>query len=139
MSISAPTSFSSKRNLINSPWNGIYLLYFRLDNLIPGTEYSVRLAAVPAGEGGTASGTAYASFTTQPAAPSITTQPRLSSRTKTSLTLKWSSCPNGGSPLTAYMLEVADTRDGEWQSLYTGRERQFVAAKLQPGKKYYFR
>jgi fibronectin type III domain-containing protein 3 len=118
----------------------VYLIKtHRLDNLNPGTEYSVRLAAVPAGEGGTASGTAYASFTTQPAAPSTPSPPRLAGRTKTSLTLKWSSCPNGGSPLTAYLLEVADNPEGDWRPLYKGREKQYVAAKLQPGTTYCFR
>ncbi|XP_065344279.1 fibronectin type-III domain-containing protein 3A-like isoform X1 [Cloeon dipterum] len=111
---------------------------FQLDNLQPGTEYSIRLAAVLAGEGGSASSTAYTSFTTLPSSPSTPSPPRLVGRTKTSLTLKWSSCPNGGSPLTAYILELSDS-DGQWQQIYKGREKQFTVSKLLAGASYSFR
>ncbi|XP_059483787.1 fibronectin type-III domain-containing protein 3a isoform X2 [Neocloeon triangulifer] len=114
-------------------------LGFQLDNLHPGTEYSIRLAAVLAGEGGSASCTEYLSFSTLPAPPSTPSQPRLAGRTKTSLTLKWSSCANGGAPLTAYILEMCDVADGQWQPIYKGREKQFTISKLQAGAPYSFR
>lgn len=61
---------------------------YRLDDLTPGTEYSVKLSVGPIGDSGATPTTILASFVTLPAPPAPPPQPKLSSRTKNTLVIK---------------------------------------------------
>jgi len=110
----------------------------KLRDLKPATEYFVRVTCMLddlKGESVDAP-----SFVTLPCEPDSPPQPKLQSKTKTSLVLKWNAAADNGSKVTAYILEYDQGRgDMSYVELYNGSVRQYKVNKLAPSMSYMFR
>uniref|UniRef100_A0AAY5EAT9 Fibronectin type-III domain-containing protein n=1 Tax=Electrophorus electricus TaxID=8005 RepID=A0AAY5EAT9_ELEEL len=79
-------------------------------------------------------------FTTHSAPPDIPLPPRLSHRTKSSLTLQWKPPVDNGSKITSYILEWDEgKKNGVFRECYFGHQRHFKVMRLCPAVGYTFR
>uniref|UniRef100_A0AAY5EE10 Fibronectin type-III domain-containing protein n=1 Tax=Electrophorus electricus TaxID=8005 RepID=A0AAY5EE10_ELEEL len=113
-------------------------LQYTLTDLRPATDYHVRVSAAcnsvkgPDSEART--------FTTHSAPPDIPLPPRLSHRTKSSLTLQWKPPVDNGSKITSYILEWDEgKKNGVFRECYFGHQRHFKVMRLCPAVGYTFR
>lgn len=80
------------------------------------------------------------SFKTLPCEPDPPQHPRLSSKSKTGLVLKWNAACENGSKISTYSLEYDQgLNNGQFVEVYNGLLKQARIQQLQAGTKYTFR
>lgn len=109
----------------------------RIQDLRPGQEYSVCLQVHLDELQGSASDPI--KFTTPTCEPDQPQPPKLLSRTKNSLQLRWNAVNDNGSHIQYYILEYDDGKGGEFVELHKSRGKQHTLQKLQPATMYKFR
>uniref|UniRef100_A0A4W4H1R0 Fibronectin type-III domain-containing protein n=1 Tax=Electrophorus electricus TaxID=8005 RepID=A0A4W4H1R0_ELEEL len=108
-------------------------LQYTLTDLRPATDYHVRVSAAcnsvkgPDSEART--------FTTHSAPPDIPLPPRLSHRTKSSLTLQWKVAPS----TCWHTSQHTGKKNGVFRECYFGHQRHFKVMRLCPAVGYTFR
>ncbi|XP_049774284.1 fibronectin type-III domain-containing protein 3A isoform X1 [Schistocerca cancellata] len=109
----------------------------RIQDLRPGTEYSVCVAVSLDDLKGSVS--IPTTFRTPPCEPEQPLPPKLISRSRTSLLLRWSPTGDNGSHITHYILEYDEGKGGGFVEAYKNRGKQHNMLKLQPSTCYRFR
>uniref|UniRef100_A0AAR2K2C1 Fibronectin type-III domain-containing protein n=1 Tax=Pygocentrus nattereri TaxID=42514 RepID=A0AAR2K2C1_PYGNA len=116
----APLSCSYELLLADKSCDGKYRvvysgeeLQYTLTDLRPATDYHVRVSAVCNSVKGPHSEAR--AFTTHSAPPETPLPPRLSHRTKSSLTLQWKPPVDNGSKITNYVLEWDESQLLQWE------------------------
>ncbi|OWK56204.1 fibronectin type-III domain-containing protein 3A isoform X1 [Lonchura striata] len=80
------------------------------------------------------------SFTTASCEPDTPNMPRITNRTKNSLTLQWKASCDNGSKIHSYLLEWDEGKgNGEFCQCYYGQQKQYRITKLSPAMGYTFR
>ncbi|KAF4789540.1 fibronectin type III domain containing 3A [Turdus rufiventris] len=80
------------------------------------------------------------SFTTASCEPDAPNLPRITNRTKNSLTLQWKASCDNGSKIHSYLLEWDEGKgNGEFCQCYYGQQKQYRITKLSPAMGYTFR
>ncbi|XP_064615415.1 fibronectin type-III domain-containing protein 3A-like isoform X3 [Liolophura sinensis] len=109
-----------------------------LKDLKPATEYFLKASTLLDDIRG--SPTDPVSFKTLCCEPDPPQSPRLSQKTKTSITLKWNSTAENGARIQTYTLECDQGQgEGHFVEVYEGLSRQFRLSKLQASTRYLFR
>ncbi|KAM4693023.1 fibronectin type III domain-containing protein 3B isoform 1-T2 [Discoglossus pictus] len=110
----------------------------QLKDLRPATDYHVRVYAMNKSVKGSCSEPV--SFTTHNCAPECPFPPKLSHRTKSSLTLQWKAPIDNGSKITSYLLQWDEgKRNSVFRECYLGSQRHCKLTKLCPAMGYTFR
>ncbi|XP_066904010.1 fibronectin type-III domain-containing protein 3A [Halyomorpha halys] len=107
----------------------------RIEDLKPGTEYSVRVSARLENLVGCASEATL--LVTPPCKPDAPLAPKLSSRSRNSITLKWSAALDNGGHIDHYVVEWE--QNGSWSEVAKSKSKQAHIPKLQPATSYCFR
>lgn len=144
LSNGAPVSCSYELTLSDKGRDGKYrLIYsgedleYSLRELRPATDYHVRVSAVCNSVKGSYS---EAGFTTQCSVPDLPFPPKLSHRTKSSLTLQWKPPNDNGSKITNYLLEWDEgKKNNVFRECYFGSQRHCKLTRLCPAVGYTFR
>lgn len=108
-----------------------------LKDLKPATDYFLRVCTSLEDLKGKP--TKAVQFTTGTCEPDAPVPPKLSSKTKTSITLKWNATCENGSKVTTYMLDYDKGLGDGFVEVYNGLQRQHRVSKLQASTKYMFR
>ncbi|XP_029470928.1 fibronectin type III domain-containing protein 3B isoform X2 [Rhinatrema bivittatum] len=109
-----------------------------LKDLRPATDYHIRVYAMYSSVKGSCSEPI--SFTTHSCAPECPFPPKLSHRSKSSLTLQWKAPVDNGSKITSYLLEWDEgKRNSGFRECYFGSQRHCKLTKLCPALGYTFR
>ncbi|KAM9321018.1 fibronectin type-III domain-containing protein 3A [Gastrophryne carolinensis] len=109
-----------------------------LDDLRPATDYHVRVQAELISVKGNPSEAV--SFTTMSCEPDTPNHPRITNRTKNSLSLQWKAPCDNGSKIHSYLLEWDEGKGSqEFCQCYYGHQKQFRVTKLSPAMGYTFR
>ncbi|XP_022918886.1 fibronectin type-III domain-containing protein 3A isoform X3 [Onthophagus taurus] len=111
----------------------------RIQDLKPGQEYSVCLQVHLEELQGSA--TEPIKFTTPPCEPDQPQPPKLVSRSKNSLQLRWNHVNENGSQIIHYILEYDEGKNGEFIEIHKskGKHHNHHLQKLQPSTSYKFR
>ncbi|XP_052475869.1 fibronectin type III domain-containing protein 3B-like [Carassius gibelio] len=113
-------------------------LQYTLTDLRPATDYHVRVSTVCNSVKGPSSDAR--AFTTHGAPPDTPLPPRLSHRTKSSLTLQWKPPADNGSKITNYVLEWDEGKKNSiFREYYVGHQRHCKVMGLCPAVGYTFR
>lgn len=112
-------------------------LFFRVQDLRPGTEYTVCLQAHAEECAGAASGTAV--VRTQACEPEAPTGLRGGARARTSLQLRWNPAVDNGSHIQHYILQYDEGKGGDFIDLCKPRNKQHNLQKLEASTRYRFR
>ncbi|XP_042570436.1 fibronectin type III domain-containing protein 3B-like [Cyprinus carpio] len=113
-------------------------LQYTLTDLRPATDYHVRVSTVCNSMKGPSSDAR--AFTTHSAPPDTPLPPRLSHRTKSSLTLQWKPPVDNGSKITNYVLEWDEGKKNSiFHEYYVGHQRHCKVMGLCPAVGYTFR
>uniref|UniRef100_A0A671SMH1 Fibronectin type III domain-containing protein 3B-like n=1 Tax=Sinocyclocheilus anshuiensis TaxID=1608454 RepID=A0A671SMH1_9TELE len=113
-------------------------LQYTLTDLRPATYYHVRVSTVCNSVKGPSSDAR--AFTTHSAPPDTPLPPRLSHRTKSSLTLQWKPPADNGSKITNYVLEWDEGKKNSiFREYYVGHQRHCKVMRLYPAVGYTFR
>lgn len=135
-----PITVSKNRAITVNQMIVIFLLPFeRFADLQPGTEYWIRLSALV--NRIRVRDAPLVDFSTEACPPDSPLAPKLTSRTKNSVVLRWSAPAENGSPLSQYILECGDDTENneQFSEVFRGRNKQFTVTKLQPSTCYSFR
>ncbi|XP_056421169.1 fibronectin type III domain-containing protein 3B [Hyla sarda] len=109
-----------------------------LKDLRPATDYHVRVYTTNKSVKGSCSEPI--TFTTHSCAPECPFPPKLSHRTKSSLTLQWKAPLDNGSKITNYLLQFDEgKRNSVFRECYMGNQRHCKLTKLCPAMGYTFR
>ncbi|XP_041965893.1 fibronectin type III domain containing 3Ba [Alosa sapidissima] len=109
-----------------------------LKDLRPATDYHVRVTAIYNSVKGSCSD--MGTFTTHSSTPDCPFPPKLSHRTKGSLTLQWKPPVDNGSKITNYLLEWDEgKRNNMFRECYFGSQRHCKLTRLCPAMAYTFR
>ncbi|KAJ8409624.1 hypothetical protein AAFF_G00230250 [Aldrovandia affinis] len=109
-----------------------------LKDLKPATDYHVRVNAVCNAVKGSCSEAG--AFTTHSSTPDCPFPPKLSHRTKSTLTLQWKPPVDNGSKITNYLLEWDEgKKNNVFRECYFGSQRHCKITKLCPAMGYTFR
>ncbi|XP_072914559.1 fibronectin type-III domain-containing protein 3A-like isoform X2 [Hemitrygon akajei] len=108
-----------------------------ISELRPATEYHVRISAMCNSVKGSASEPT--SFTTAIIEPDCPAPPKLTSRTKNSLSLQWKAPNDGGSKISNYLLEWDEGMHNFFKECYHGPQKLYKLTKLSPSVGYTFR
>ncbi|XP_044147913.1 fibronectin type III domain-containing protein 3B isoform X2 [Bufo gargarizans] len=109
-----------------------------LKDLRPTTDYHVRVYTTNKSVKGSCSEPV--TFTTHSCAPECPFPPKLSQRSKSSLTLQWKAPVDNGSKITSYLLQWDEgKRNSVFRECYTGNQRHCKLTKLCPAMGYTFR
>ncbi|XP_074843924.1 fibronectin type-III domain-containing protein 3A isoform X1 [Carettochelys insculpta] len=109
-----------------------------INDLRPATDYHARVQAECNCIKGSPS--EVESFTTMSCEPDIPNPPRITNRTKNSLTLQWKASCDNGSKIHNYLLEWDEGKgNGEFCQCYYGQQKQYRITKLSPAMGYTFR
>ncbi|XP_078420592.1 fibronectin type III domain containing 3Ba [Cetorhinus maximus] len=109
-----------------------------LTDLQPTTDYHIRVSTIYNSVKGSYSEPV--SFTTQSCAPDTPSPPKLSHRTKSTLTVQWKAPVDNGSKITSYLLEWDEgKRNNRFRECYFGSQRHYKLTKLLPAIGYTFR
>jgi fibronectin type III domain-containing protein 3 len=108
----------------------------RIEHLRAGQDYYVSLVA----NHGEVSGetTEPVLFTTPAREPDTPSQPKLFSKTKNSLQLRWNAPNDNGAPIQ-YILEMNSEAEHDFTEIVKTKAKQFTVSKLQPATWYKFR
>uniref|UniRef100_A0A8D0ASA2 Fibronectin type III domain containing 3Ba n=1 Tax=Sander lucioperca TaxID=283035 RepID=A0A8D0ASA2_SANLU len=140
-----PVSCSYEVSLSDKGRDGKYrLIYsgeeleYHLKDLRPATDYHVRVSAMYNSVRGSCSEAG--SFTTHCSAPDVPLSPKLSHRTKSTLTLQWKPSGDNGSKITNYLLEWDEgKKNSVFRECYFGSQRHCKLTRLFPACGYTFR
>uniref|UniRef100_A0AAQ4RW49 Fibronectin type III domain containing 3Ba n=1 Tax=Gasterosteus aculeatus aculeatus TaxID=481459 RepID=A0AAQ4RW49_GASAC len=140
-----PLSCSYELSLSDKGRDGKYrLIYsgeeleFHLSDLRPATDYHVRVSAMYNSARGSCSEAG--SFTTHCGAPDVPLTPKLSHRTKSTLTLQWKPPGDNGSKITNYLLEWDEgKKNSVFRECYFGSQKHCKLTRLFPACGYTFR
>ncbi|TKS86907.1 Fibronectin type III domain-containing protein 3B [Collichthys lucidus] len=140
-----PVSCSFEVSLSDKGRDGKYrLIYsgeeleYHLKDLRPATDYHVRVSAMYNSVRGSCSEAG--SFTTHCSIPDIPLPPKLSHRTKSTLTLQWKPPGDNGSKITNYLLEWDEgKKNSVFRECYFGNMRHCKLTRLYPACGYTFR
>ncbi|XP_059833323.1 fibronectin type-III domain-containing protein 3A-like [Hypanus sabinus] len=108
-----------------------------ISELRPATEYHVRVSAMCNSVKGSASEPT--SFTTAIIEPDCPAPPKLTSRTKNSLSLQWKAPNDGGSKISNYLLEWDEGMHNFFKDCYHGPQKLYKLTKLSSSVGYTFR
>uniref|UniRef100_A0AAY4AKK4 Fibronectin type-III domain-containing protein n=1 Tax=Denticeps clupeoides TaxID=299321 RepID=A0AAY4AKK4_9TELE len=109
-----------------------------LEDLRPATDYHVRVNAMCNSAKGLCSEAG--TFTTHSSTPDCPLPPKLSHRTRSSLTLQWKPSVDNGSKITSYLLEWDEgKRNNVFRECYFGSQRHYKLGRLYPAMAYTFR
>ncbi|XP_026864332.2 fibronectin type III domain containing 3Ba [Electrophorus electricus] len=109
-----------------------------LKDLRPATDYHVRVHAMCNSLKGSCS--EVGTFTTHSSSPDCPSLPKLSHRTKSSLTLQWKPPVDNGSKITSYLLEWDEGKKNNiFRECYFGSQRHYKLIRLCPAMAYTFR
>uniref|UniRef100_A0A665WQY2 Fibronectin type-III domain-containing protein n=1 Tax=Echeneis naucrates TaxID=173247 RepID=A0A665WQY2_ECHNA len=113
-------------------------LEYHLKDLRPATDYHVRVSAMYNSVRGSCSEAG--SFTTHCSVPDVPLPPKLSHRTKSTLTLQWKPPGDNGSKITNYTLEWDEgKKNSVFTRYYFGSQRHCKLSRLFPASGYTFR
>ncbi|XP_022078744.2 fibronectin type III domain containing 3Ba [Acanthochromis polyacanthus] len=113
-------------------------LEYHLKDLRPATDYHVRVSAMYNSVRGSCSEAG--SFTTHCGVPDVPLTPKLSNRTKSTLTLQWKPPGDNGSKITNYLLEWDEgKKNSVFRKCYFGSQRHCKLTRLFPACGYTFR
>ncbi|XP_023720890.1 fibronectin type-III domain-containing protein 3A isoform X3 [Cryptotermes secundus] len=129
-------SDKGKEGKYKSIYSGISLSC-RIEDLRPGTEYSVCLQVQLEELQGSVSEPT--TFTTPPCEPDQPQPPKLITRSRTSLQLRWNAAGDNGSHITQYILEYDEGKGGDFVEVFKSRGKQHNLTKLQASMCYRFR
>ncbi|KAG1708537.1 Fibronectin type-III domain-containing protein 3A [Nymphon striatum] len=129
-------SDKSKDNRFKAVYNGGDL-NCKLKDLKPATDYQSRLQAFI--DDLKSQTTDSVSFRTLPCKPDAPNPPKLQSRTKTTLSLKWNMAADNGSKITSYLLECDSNNNEGFVEIYSGLNKQYKCTKLTTSTDYKFR
>ncbi|KAK7863661.1 hypothetical protein R5R35_006188 [Gryllus longicercus] len=129
-------SDKGKEGKYKSIYNGVYLSC-RIQDLRPGTEYSVCLQVHCDELTGSASEPT--TFVTPPCEPDTPLPPKMFSRSRTHLSLRWNAPVDNGSQITQYILEFDEGKGKDFVEVYKNRGKQHKVMKLQDSTCYRFR
>uniref|UniRef100_A0A8C3AZL8 Fibronectin type III domain containing 3Ba n=1 Tax=Cyclopterus lumpus TaxID=8103 RepID=A0A8C3AZL8_CYCLU len=140
-----PVSCSYELSLSDKGRDGKYrLLYsgeeleYHLKDLRPAMDYHVRVSAMYNSVRGSCSEAG--SFTTHCGAPDVPLTPKLSHRTKSTLTLQWKPPGDNGSKITNYLLEWDEgKKNSVFRECYFGSLKHCKLTRLFPACGYTFR
>ncbi|AWP16249.1 putative fibronectin type III domain-containing protein 3B [Scophthalmus maximus] len=140
-----PVSCSYEVSLSDKGRDGKYrLIYsgeeleYHLKDLRPATDYHVRVSAMNNSVRGSCSEAG--SFTTHCSVPDVPLSPKLSHRTKSTLTLQWKPPGDNGSKITNYLLEWDEgKKNSVFRECYFGSQRHCKLTRLFPACGYTFR
>uniref|UniRef100_A0A671X845 Fibronectin type III domain containing 3Ba n=1 Tax=Sparus aurata TaxID=8175 RepID=A0A671X845_SPAAU len=140
-----PVSCSFEVSLSDKGRDGKYrLIYsgeeleYHLKDLRPATDYHVRVSAMYNSVRGSCSEAG--SFTTHCSVPDVPLSPKLSHRTKSTLTLQWKPPGDNGSKITNYLLEWDEgKKNSVFRECYFGSQRHCKLTRLYPACGYTFR
>uniref|UniRef100_A0A8C1RL70 Fibronectin type III domain containing 3Ba n=1 Tax=Cyprinus carpio TaxID=7962 RepID=A0A8C1RL70_CYPCA len=125
----------------NGQYRAIYSgeeLECNLKDLRPATDYHVRVNAVCNSVKGSCS--EVGAFTTHSSTPDCPLPPKLSHRTKSTLTLQWKAPVDNGSKITSYLLEWDEGKKNNiFRECYFGSQRHYKLTHLCPAMAYTFR
>uniref|UniRef100_A0A8C6PTH3 Fibronectin type III domain containing 3Ba n=1 Tax=Nothobranchius furzeri TaxID=105023 RepID=A0A8C6PTH3_NOTFU len=134
-----PVSCSYEVSLSDKGKDGKYrLIYsgeeleYHLKDLRPATDYHVRKENCSCSEPG--------SFTTHCSVPDAPLAPKLTHRTKSSLSLQWKPPVDNGSKISNYLLEWNEgKKNSVFRECYFGNQRHYKLTRLFPACGYTFR
>ncbi|CAL8127421.1 unnamed protein product [Orchesella dallaii] len=128
----------SRDNRFKSIFTGS-ALSCRVKDLKPGTMYAIQYCAMVGDVKGQPS--TPANFNTLPAEPDPPLSPKVVSRSRSSIQLKWNQPLNdNGSKIINYVLEYDEGKGGNhFIEYYRGKNKQSTIVKLQPAYSYQFR
>ncbi|OCT93034.1 fibronectin type-III domain-containing protein 3a isoform X1 [Xenopus laevis] len=108
------------------------------DDLRPATDYHARVQAESnCIKGSLSEAVSFATLSCEPETPN---NPRITNRTKNSLTLQWKASCDNGSKIDHYLLEWDEGKGNkEFCQCYDGPQKQFRLTKLSPAMAYTFR
>ncbi|XP_028996059.1 fibronectin type III domain containing 3Ba isoform X2 [Betta splendens] len=140
-----PVSCSYEVSLSDKGRDGKYRLVYsgeeleyHLKDLRPATDYHVRVSALYNSVRGSCSEAG--SFTTHCSVPDVPSPPKLSHRTKSTLTLQWKPPGDNGSKITNYLLEWDEgKKNSVFRECYFGSQRHCKLTRLSPACGYTFR
>uniref|UniRef100_A0A8C5CC01 Fibronectin type III domain containing 3Ba n=1 Tax=Gadus morhua TaxID=8049 RepID=A0A8C5CC01_GADMO len=140
-----PVSCSYEVSLSDKGRDGKYrLIYsgeeltYNLKDLRPATEYHIRVSALYNTVRGSCSDAA--AFKTQSSVPDPPFSPKLSHRTKSTLTLQWKPPGDNGSKITNYFVEWDEgKKNSVFRECYYGSQRLCKITRLTPASSYTFR
>ncbi|XP_046573068.1 LOW QUALITY PROTEIN: fibronectin type-III domain-containing protein 3A-like [Haliotis rubra] len=110
-----------------------------LKDLKPATEYHLRVCTILHDDlkGNQTDSVSFRTAFCEPEAPQ---PPKLVSKTRNNIQLKWAATCENGSKISTYTLEYDQgNRDGNFVEIYNGLQRQYRANKLQASTRYTFR
>lgn len=111
---------------------------YPLAELKPATTYAVSLQAELNGKTGSPSESA--TLKTLSCEPDTPQPPKLLSRTKTAISLKWNAAVDNGAKISSYILEYDEGNgSNDFVELFNGLQKQYKAVKLKPSTCYRFR
>lgn len=110
----------------------------RIQDLRAGQEYHVCLSAHLL-DGIKGSETEPVVFKTPAREPDTPGQPKVLSKTKNSIQLRWNAPQDNGSHIIHYVLEMSTDPDGEYSEVCKTKGKQFTVPKLTPATWYAFR
>lgn len=110
----------------------------RIQDLRAGQEYHVCLSAHLL-DGIKGSETEPVVFKTPAREPDTPGQPKVLSKTKNSIQLRWNAPNDNGSHIAQYILEMSSEQDGEFVEVCKVKGKQFTVPKLTPASWYTFR
>ncbi|KAK5886752.1 hypothetical protein CesoFtcFv8_017756 [Champsocephalus esox] len=111
---------------------------YHLKDLRPASDYHVRVSAMYNLVRGSCSETG--SFTTHCSIPDVPLSPKLSHRTKSTLTLQWKPPGDNGAKITNYLLEWDEgKKNSVFRECYFGSQRHYKVSRLFPACGYTFR
>lgn len=120
----------------------------RLVDLQPGTDYWVRVSAL-VNNRIRVRDSPRIQFRTESCPPDAPLPPKVASRTRNNVLLRWSAPPENGSSIVHYILECTGGDDDDsgadnnesrsFNEVYRGRNKQFTVGKLQSSTCYAFR
>uniref|UniRef100_A0A671T2B4 Fibronectin type III domain-containing protein 3B-like n=1 Tax=Sinocyclocheilus anshuiensis TaxID=1608454 RepID=A0A671T2B4_9TELE len=140
-----PLTCSYEVTLSDKGRNGQYCVIYsgeelecNLKDLRPATDYHVRVNAVCNSVKGLCS--EVGAFTTHSSTPDCPLPPKLSHRTKSTLTLQWKAPVDNGSKITSYLLEWDEGKKNNLlRECYFGSQRHYKLTHLCPAMAYTFR
>uniref|UniRef100_A0A1A8BFG8 Fibronectin type III domain containing 3Ba n=2 Tax=Nothobranchius TaxID=28779 RepID=A0A1A8BFG8_NOTKA len=140
-----PVSCSYEVSLSDKGKDGKYrLIYsgeeleYHLKDLRPATDYHVRVTATYESVRGSCSEPG--SFTTHCSVPDAPLAPKLTHRTKSSLSLQWKPPVDNGSKISNYLLEWNEgKKNSVFRECYFGNQRHYKLTRLFPACGYTFR
>ena len=116
-----------------------------LTDLRPHTEYHIRVHAVLKSMNLKGGASDTVSFETHACEPDQPVAPKLLTKSKTSIQLRWNAPPDNGAHIQHYILEsdegssISGQPTGHFVTVYEGRAKSFNVAKLQSSTPYKFR